>query len=189
MKNTPSRHLRTYSVALLSTLALCGSSLGATISIGDVVTGEFGVTSSAPALSSSPTVVDPGIEFTFAGGRSTLDLREDAFDITYDFLGLTGGIGAPTTWSLTDLFDIQGVTLTSGNAASIADISFTMNSISVDFIDLPNPPEFHSFSFAVEGTPVVDPPDNAIPEPSGILTLAFLLSGGAFIRRRGSKAC
>ena len=178
-----SKGWRPYATILISSLTLCGSSLGATISLGDTVTGELGsVTGPGGLPPMSTTVVDPGVEFDFGMGTTTLDVREDAFDIVFN---LPSSPGIPLTWTLSSLSDIQSVTLTSGDPSFIDSIVFTETSIDVNFPILAGRAEPYAFSFAVTGTPV-EPPVGTVPEPSGILVLGLLLGGGTFLRSRRS---
>ncbi|MDJ0507906.1 MAG: PEP-CTERM sorting domain-containing protein [Crocosphaera sp.] len=143
--------------------------------LGDEVRLQFGAIGAPPVFDETAVVIDPGIEFVIPlANPLPVDVTSDSFDITVNLTGF-GALGAPTRFVLSDLdwVDTPGivtdVSLTAGNAAEVSDISFTDDSITVDFINLINPPATRSFSFDIETAHV--------PEPGtilGLLTLAGL---------------
>ena len=101
-----------------------------------------------------------------------------ALDIDFDLTGVTS-IAVSLQWVLSDVdwVDtpgiITGVTLTSGKASLISGISFTDDSITVDFTpyDIPSENAVETWSFDIETE------HESVPEPGtilGLLTLAGL---------------
>ncbi|MEA5535911.1 PEP-CTERM sorting domain-containing protein [Crocosphaera sp. XPORK-15E] len=158
--------------------------------LGDTVSAELIGIGVGTILNQTATVVDPGIEFTVFGNQGAnlnLDVKSDSFDIIYNLTTLPG-IGFPSRWILSDLDWVDapgivtGVTLTSGNASLISGISFTDDSITIDLLDVTNPPPSQTWSFAIQAQ------HETVPEPGtilGLLTLAGLGLGSRFKRNVG----
>lgn len=188
MKNAIFKGLLTIGVL---TAGLSSGSAQAAGLIGDTVNGQFGITGGSPVLNQNTVVTDPGVEFNFTNGDGglSLDVNDDSFDLIYN-LGSFPGVGAPTTWSLSDLdFGnlgfITDVTLASGNSSLINNISFTEDSVQVDLPDIVTSRDGQvntwSFDFATSNS------TQSVPEPTTILGTAVALSLGILKKKKGAK--
>ena len=158
--------------------------------LGDTVRAEFTAAGIGTFLDETDTVVDPGTEFSLPFGSNglELDVKNDSFDIIYD-LGVTSGVGADTTWILSDLdwVDtpgiITGVTLTSGDASLISGISFTDDTITIELLSYTVPPQaaVETWSFNIETS------KETVPEPLTILGSLTALGFGGFFKRKLNK--
>ena len=179
------------SVALIPVVTVMFSGSAQAALIGDTVNGQFSVPGFGTFLNQNAVVTDPGVEFSFSAGQGSLlslDVKNDSFDIIYN-LGSSAGVGAPTTWTLSDLdFDFAGtagfitdVTQVSGNSSLVNNISFTDDSISVAFANITNPPQSQTFSFDIEAEPV--------PEPITLLGTGAALGFGILMKKKkGAKS-
>lgn len=153
-------------LSLITASLICSSSSYATL-IGDSVGLRFGFTGGAALFTNTAIVSDPGIEFNvplapqFVNSPVVpVDVKGSSFDIIFDLTGFQS-LGNLTTFELFDL-DWPGGTIThveliSGNPDDVANISFTDDSIWVDFNDLDNPPAINAFSFAIVTEPATTP--------------------------------
>ncbi|MGB3641917.1 MAG: PEP-CTERM sorting domain-containing protein [Rivularia sp. (in: cyanobacteria)] len=179
------------SVALIPVATVLFSGSAQAALIGDTVNGQLSITGGPTILNQNAVVTDPGVEFTVVGNQNasiSLDVKDDAFDIIYNLTTISQ-IGFPSTWTLSDLdFDfagtpgrITGVTLASGNSNRVNNISFTNDSISVDFPDIVNPPQVQTFSFDIDAEPV--------PEPITLLGTGAALGFGVLLKKKkGAKS-
>ncbi len=166
------RLLKTIGFASASTIAmLLGHDASAHAALlGDSVHGQLGVTGEAAFFNQTANVVDPGVEFAVAGlsgSTITIDVKDDAFDILFDLTSIVG-LGAPFTWSLSDLnwLDspktiVSGLSLTAGDASLISSTSFTDDSVTVNFVNIRTPPASQEFSFDIQISDAA-----AIPTPA-----------------------
>ena len=126
------------SIGVLAAGLSSGSAQAAGL-IGDTVNGQLDATGFGTLINRNAVVTDPGVEFNFSNVLS-LDVKDDSFDITYDLTSF-GAVGTTTTWTLSDLdFGnlgfITDVTLASGNSSLINNLSFTEDSVQVDFANI-----------------------------------------------------
>ncbi|MDJ0519252.1 MAG: PEP-CTERM sorting domain-containing protein [Trichodesmium sp. MO_231.B1] len=144
--------------------------------LGDNVRAEFSGVGLGTLLDETAVTVDPGIEFSLPGlfdSLFSLDVRNNSFDIIYDVADFTGSLEAPTSWTISDLdwVDTPGiitdVTLESGNASLISNISFTDDSVTVDIIQYSIPPQnsVETWTFDIQTK------HESVPEPATILGL------------------
>lgn len=173
------------SVALIPVATVLFSGSAQAALIGDTVNGQLSATGFGTILNQNAVVTDPGVEFAFVNGDAniSLDVKDDSFDIIYN-LGSFLEVGAPTIWTLSDLdFDFAGtpgritnVTQVSGDSSLVNNISFSNDSISVDFANFTNPPQTRSFSFDIDAEPV--------PEPITLLGTGAALGFGILMKKK-----
>ena len=174
------------SIGVLAAGLSSGSAQAAGL-IGDTVNGQLDATGFGTLINRNAVVTDPGVEFNFSNVLS-LDVKDDSFDITYDLTSF-GAVGTTTTWTLSDLdFGnlgfITDVTLASGNSSLINNLSFTEDSVQVDFANITRADgQVNTFSFDIANSNSTQ----SVPEPTTILGTAAALGFGVLKKKKGAK--
>jgi hypothetical protein len=173
--------LKSIALVPVATVMFAGSAQAQLL--GDTVNGQFSVTGFGTPLNQNAEVTDPGVEFNVRNAIF-LDVKDDSFDIIYD-LTRFAGVGAATSWSLSD-FDsvITDVVLGNGDSSLINGISFTDDSVKVDFANITRTTgQVQTWSFNVATANAAQ----SVPEPTTILGL-LAVGGGAVVSRRKKQA-
>ncbi|WP_368187797.1 hypothetical protein [Aestuariibius sp. HNIBRBA575] len=155
--------------------------------IGDTINLDFGQTGFGGFLNADAVISDPGVEFVIPlFPQLPVDIDANSISLSFN-PGVAGQIGVPTTFFFSD-FDniITSVTLAAGNAADVAGIFFTDDTITLNMhnpLAWSDPTQTFVFDVTASVPMPVVPLPGSLPLSAGVLAL-----GWAGMRKKRRKS-